>query len=177
MAGHFGTPVIMLSGDQAAANELHEIVPDAELAVVKEGIGRYTCISFSAAAARDAIREAARRSVSKIGSIKPYTVSGRSRCRWSTRPVIRFPWMRVCARRRGPGRPHDSLSREGHPGSLESVSLAVTTTDAAGAGRVRQGMRTFQKFGQVSRNPPADARGFNSGLDGTRGGTAVSAAT
>src|ERR1019366_974235 len=76
MAGHFGTPVIMLSGDQAAANELHEIVPDAELAVVKEGIGRYTCISLSAAAARDAIREAARRSMSKIGAIKPYILSG-----------------------------------------------------------------------------------------------------
>jgi D-amino peptidase len=75
MAGQFGTPVIMLSGDQAAANELHEIVPSAELAVVKEGIGRYTCISLSAPAAREAIREAARRSVAKIGSIKPYTVS------------------------------------------------------------------------------------------------------
>jgi D-amino peptidase len=76
MAGHFGTPVIMLSGDQAAANELHEIVPNAELAVVKEGIGRYTCISLSAASARDLIRDAARRSVAKIGSIKPYTVAG-----------------------------------------------------------------------------------------------------
>src|SRR5947209_8862571 len=71
MAGQFGIPAIMLSGDQAAANELHEIVPNAELAVVKEGIGRYTCISMSAASARDTIREAARRSVSKIGSIKP----------------------------------------------------------------------------------------------------------
>ena len=75
LAGHFGTPVIMLSGDQAAANELREIVPDAEVAVVKEGLGRYTCISLSAAAARDAIREAARRSMSKIGAIKPYTIS------------------------------------------------------------------------------------------------------
>lgn len=76
MAGHFGTPVIMLSGDQAAANELHEIVPGAELAVVKEGLGRYTCISLSATAARDAIREAARRGMAKIDAIKPYTVSG-----------------------------------------------------------------------------------------------------
>jgi len=76
MAGHFGTPAIMLSGDQAAADELHAIVPEAEVAVVKEGIGRYTCISLSAASARDAIREAARRSVAKIGSIKPYTVPG-----------------------------------------------------------------------------------------------------
>jgi D-amino peptidase len=76
MAGHFGTPVIMLSGDQAAANELHEIVPEAELAVVKEGIGHYTCISLSAESARNLIRETAKRSVAKIGSIKPYTVPG-----------------------------------------------------------------------------------------------------
>src|SRR5438034_11847659 len=51
MAGHFGTPAIMLSGDRAAADELHAIVPEAELAVVKEGIGRNTCISLSATAA------------------------------------------------------------------------------------------------------------------------------
>jgi len=76
MAGHFGTPVIMLSGDRAAASELREIVPDAELAVVKEGLGRYNCISLSADAARAAIREAARRSVAKMGAIKPYTVAG-----------------------------------------------------------------------------------------------------
>ena len=76
MAGHFATPVIMLSGDQAAANEIREIVPDVEVAVVKEGIGRYTCISLSAQAARDLIREAARKSVGKIGTIKPYMVKG-----------------------------------------------------------------------------------------------------
>lgn len=76
LAGYFRTPVIMLSGDQAAADELHEIVPNAELAVVKEGIGRNTCISLSASAAREVIREAARRSVSSIGSIQPYTIPG-----------------------------------------------------------------------------------------------------
>ncbi len=76
MAGHFGSPVIMLSGDKAAADELREIVPQAEFAVVKEGLARNVCISLSAPAARDLIREAARRSVAKIGSIKPYTVPG-----------------------------------------------------------------------------------------------------
>src|SRR5262245_22021474 len=76
MAGHFSTPVIMLSGDRAAADELKEIVPGAELAVVKEGFGRYGCISLSASAARELIREAARRSVAKIGSIKPYVLPG-----------------------------------------------------------------------------------------------------
>jgi len=76
MAGHFNTPTIMLSGDKAAADELHEIVPGAELAVVKEGFSRYGCVSLSAQAARDTIREAARRSVPKIKSIPPYKVSG-----------------------------------------------------------------------------------------------------
>jgi D-amino peptidase len=76
MAGHFGTPVIMLSGDKAAADELREIVPDAEFAIVKEGIGRYNCISLSAPAARDLIRESARRSIAKIGSIPPYKLAG-----------------------------------------------------------------------------------------------------
>ena len=76
MAGQFGIPAIMLSGDQAAANELHEIVPKAEVAVVKEGLGRYSCISLSATAARELIRETARRSVAKIGEITPYKVPG-----------------------------------------------------------------------------------------------------
>jgi D-amino peptidase len=76
MAGQFNTPVIMLSGDEAAAGELREIVPKAEVAVVKEGYGRYNCISLSAPAARDLIRDTARRSVAKIGEIAPYKVPG-----------------------------------------------------------------------------------------------------
>jgi D-amino peptidase len=74
MAGHFGIPVIMLSGDKAAADELREIVPQAELAIVKEGLARNVCISLSAPAARDLIKGAAQRSVAKIATIKPYTV-------------------------------------------------------------------------------------------------------
>jgi D-amino peptidase len=75
MAGHFGIPIIMLSGDKAAADELREIVPQAEFAVVKEGLARNVCISLSAPAARELIKAAAQRSVAKIGTIKPYTVS------------------------------------------------------------------------------------------------------
>ncbi len=76
MAGHFGTPIILLTGDKAAADELKEIVPDAEYAIVKEGLARYVCISESADTARKMIREAARRSVAKAKTVKPYTVPG-----------------------------------------------------------------------------------------------------
>jgi D-amino peptidase len=76
LAGNFGIPVIFLSGDQAAARELHDIVPDAVTAEVKEGLARYSCITLSAAAARDLIRERATEAARKIGSIRPYRIAG-----------------------------------------------------------------------------------------------------
>ncbi len=76
LAGWFGVPVILLTGDDAAVKELRDIVPDAELVSVKEGVGRYCCITLSAKAAQDLIREAARRAVSKIGKIRPYRIEG-----------------------------------------------------------------------------------------------------
>ena len=76
LAGWFDTPVIFLSGDQIAAEQLRAIVPDAETAVVKEGLDNYACISLSAEAARKLIREGAKNSMSKLGHIKPYKLSG-----------------------------------------------------------------------------------------------------
>lgn len=76
LAGTFGIPVIFLSGDRAAARELHEIVRDAVTAEVKEGLARYSCITLSAAAARDLIREKAAEAAHRIGSIKPYRITG-----------------------------------------------------------------------------------------------------
>jgi len=76
LAGYFHTPVIFLSGDQMAARQLHEIVPEAETAIVKEGLANYACISNSADAARRAIREGASASMGKLTRIRPYRVEG-----------------------------------------------------------------------------------------------------
>jgi D-amino peptidase len=76
LAGWFGTPVIFLSGDQAASEQLKKIDPDAETAVVKEGIDNYACISLSAEAARRLIHERATAAMAKIGQIHPYHVEG-----------------------------------------------------------------------------------------------------
>lgn len=76
LAGWFGVPVILLTGDDAAVKELREIVPDAELVTVKEGLGRYSCITMSAEAAREAIRAAARRAMAKVGRVRPYKIEG-----------------------------------------------------------------------------------------------------
>ena len=76
LAGAFNVPVILLTGDVAAVNEMKALVPEAETAAVKEGLARYTCISMSAPEARNAIRAAARRAAAKIGKVQPYKVSG-----------------------------------------------------------------------------------------------------
>ncbi len=76
LAGWFDTPVIFLSGDRAAAEQLKVIDPDAETAVVKEGIDNYACISLSADAARRLIHERAAAAMAKIGRIQPYRVKG-----------------------------------------------------------------------------------------------------
>ena len=76
LAGWYKTPVILLTGDQAAADEMKALVPEAEVAVVKEGIARYACVSLSAPQAQSTIYEAARRAMAKIGSIRPYRMDG-----------------------------------------------------------------------------------------------------
>src|SRR3989442_10564230 len=60
LAGWYGVPVILLSGDQAAASDLRAIVPAAEIAVVNEGLGSYACLPLSASAARNPIHDSAR---------------------------------------------------------------------------------------------------------------------
>jgi D-amino peptidase len=76
LAGWFDTPVILLTGDHAAVEELRAIVPQAEFADVKEGLSRYSCITLSAQASRDLIRERAKLAVQKIGQIPPYKITG-----------------------------------------------------------------------------------------------------
>jgi D-amino peptidase len=76
LGGWFGTPVIFLSGDEAAARDLHAIVPNAETAVVKEGLANYTCITLSAKAAQALIRDKAQRAMNEIADVRPYKVEG-----------------------------------------------------------------------------------------------------
>jgi len=76
LAGWYGVPTILVTGDQTAAKELLDIVPEAETAVVKEGLARYACISMSAEGARTLIRDRARLAMQKLGSIRPYRIEG-----------------------------------------------------------------------------------------------------
>jgi D-amino peptidase len=81
IAGEQGVPCVFLSGDRAAAEEAQALVPDVEVAIVKEGLSPQTgglsvvpAISLAPKKARDVIREGAKRAMAKIGTIAPYRV-------------------------------------------------------------------------------------------------------
>jgi D-amino peptidase len=76
LAGSFGIPVVMLSGDAAACKEIHQLVPQAECAEVKQGVSRTAAFSLSHPAACSLIHEKARRAMERLAEFKPYPTSG-----------------------------------------------------------------------------------------------------
>lgn len=74
IAGHFGVPLLMVSGDAAACAEARAFVQPVETAVVKEAVGRNAARTVPLPEARGRIREAARRAVGLIGAARPFRV-------------------------------------------------------------------------------------------------------
>jgi D-amino peptidase len=75
VAGHFGVPVVAISGDDAAVAELLAIVPRAAGAIVKEAIGFHSATTLTPEAAQARIREAVRTGVARRAEIAPYRVA------------------------------------------------------------------------------------------------------
>lgn len=66
VCGHFGAPVIMVSGDQTVCAEAREFFGDVETAVVKTAAGRMAAECRSPQETQPLIEEAARRAVSRL---------------------------------------------------------------------------------------------------------------
>jgi len=71
VAGNFGIPVLMVSGDEAACVEAREFFSPVETAAVKRGIGRNRAELVPPEEARARIREAARRAIQWVGKARP----------------------------------------------------------------------------------------------------------
>lgn len=86
IAGHFGIPVIMLTGDQAACDELRALQPQAEVVAVKRLAGRGSTLSLSHAEAKKQIEAAARRAVTRIKEFQPWKIEGPVELKFEFRP-------------------------------------------------------------------------------------------
>jgi D-amino peptidase len=71
-AGHYGVPVIAVSGDEAAVHEAKDLLGPVEGAIVKWGIGRNRARCLSLPQAHAVIRDAVARALASIDHMKPF---------------------------------------------------------------------------------------------------------
>ena len=76
IAGYFGVPVSLISGDADAVAELKALVPSVEGAVVKQGISFHAAATMPPEASQALIRTAARAAMGRLREMKPYVVRG-----------------------------------------------------------------------------------------------------
>lgn len=76
VAGHFGVPVVFLSGDRAATDEALAAFGDLEVATVKEGIGRSAALGVHPEVAREMIYDGVVRGLARRGEIEPLRLDG-----------------------------------------------------------------------------------------------------
>jgi len=78
LAGQFGVPVALVTGDDAAVAEMEELLGPVEGVVVKEALGFHSARTLTPAAAQARIREGARRAVERLasGEFRPHVLDG-----------------------------------------------------------------------------------------------------
>ena len=68
LAGHFGVPVVMASGDQTACKQMSEILGNIEAAIVKQASGRFAAECLSPQVTQELIYAAANRAVERLSN-------------------------------------------------------------------------------------------------------------
>ncbi len=77
VAGHFGVPVVLVSGDETTVKEVHRTIDKNIVGVaVKRAIGYHSADNLSPEAARAMIREATKDALSRLSSFRPFTLRG-----------------------------------------------------------------------------------------------------
>jgi D-amino peptidase len=72
IAGHFGVPVVMVSGDQTATAEVRSLLGDVEEAVVKWAIGNRSAETMHPTRAQELIAHRTRAALGRLGDFRPY---------------------------------------------------------------------------------------------------------
>jgi D-amino peptidase len=74
IAGHFGVPVVMISGDDAAVAEAQKIIGPIEGAVVKRSLSFHSANTMTPAAGQALIREKVKAGLAKRTALRPYVL-------------------------------------------------------------------------------------------------------
>jgi D-amino peptidase len=76
IAGDFGVPVVMISGDDAVVDEAHRIIGDMEGAVVKWNYGFHSARTILPEASYSLIGERVRAALGRLDDFEPYRMEG-----------------------------------------------------------------------------------------------------
>jgi D-amino peptidase len=73
LCGHWGCPVLLVTGDHAVCREGRELLGDGLTTVeVKQGLGRFSARNLPAQRARALIEEGAKRALQDLSAVQPY---------------------------------------------------------------------------------------------------------
>ena len=73
LCGHWGVPVLLVTGDRAVCDEARALLGDGLVTVeVKQGLGRFSARQKTPARARELIEDGARRALADLGAVRPY---------------------------------------------------------------------------------------------------------
>ena len=76
IAGHFGVPVVAISGDDAAVSEAQRLIGPIEGAVVKRAISFHAANTLTPDAGRALVKERVKAGLAKRATLKPYVLRG-----------------------------------------------------------------------------------------------------
>jgi len=76
IAGHFGVPVIFVSGDRKAVTQLQQAAPGVVGAIVKEPLGYHSAMTLTPPAGRSMIADGVRKAFAARSTIAPYALKG-----------------------------------------------------------------------------------------------------
>jgi D-amino peptidase len=77
VAGHFGVPVAMITGDDAIVAEARKYIGDIEGAVVKHALSFHSARTLTPAASQRLIEETAKKAVERRASFRPFRLEGK----------------------------------------------------------------------------------------------------
>jgi D-amino peptidase len=76
IAGYFGVPVALVTGDDAAVEEVRSVIGDVDGAVVKWAVSFHAARTLTPQAATALIEERTRAALARTGTRKPYVLAG-----------------------------------------------------------------------------------------------------
>jgi D-amino peptidase len=129
LAGHYGVPVLAISGDDAAVEEARALIGgDVEGAVVKWATGFHSARTLTPSAGREVIKAAVKRAMARRGERKPYRVT------MPTELEVRFKNYR----------PAEILALLPGVSRADAHSVRVTVKDAPEAARFLSFLTNYQ---------------------------------